>query len=259
MQVYALNQNGKRIFAGSALRSEEYQCLECGLKVRVRKGLHRRAHFYHVSGQKSCRQSGKTKEHLDLQALLVTLLAPDADEEVAFSAIGRIADVACEKERIIFEIQCSPISAEEVKARIRDYESVGWRVIWILSSRTFSKYRASEAEVALLPHPHYFAKGGRIFDELSDIVGGVRRRRSERAFIDEILLEAMPPESNSCPKPFNERLKHWKYHLKGDLIDKVRGSREFRLFSQNSLSWNKKKFISTLKGLYYFFLERSCR
>jgi competence protein CoiA len=91
---------------------------------------------------------------LAVQFHLQTLLNLKLEEP--FPAICRIADCACHERKLILEIQCSPISAFEVKSRISDYNSKGYQVIWILHDREFKKRRLSAAEVFLKRHGLFF-------------------------------------------------------------------------------------------------------
>ncbi|MGE5196370.1 MAG: competence protein CoiA, partial [Anaerolineae bacterium] len=125
MQLYALEGN-TCIIAQEALAHKDYRCPECAGIVRARHGPHRRPHFYHMHLSKFCRQRQKSEEHIQTQLFLKKCLPQEeAALEKIYPAIGRIADVAWEREKLVFEIQCSPISAEEVKSRTTDYRSLG--------------------------------------------------------------------------------------------------------------------------------------
>ena len=61
------------------------------------------------------KQSLKKGEHRFIQEKLQALLPPgEAQIEYSFPLIGRIADIAWIQKKVIIEVQCSPISLEEV-------------------------------------------------------------------------------------------------------------------------------------------------
>ncbi|MBA3285957.1 MAG: hypothetical protein H0U27_12990, partial [Nitrosopumilus sp.] len=127
MQLYAFDIESKLISAKNALRQIDYFCPECKGYLRLRGGLHRQDHFYHSDFTPTCRQSVKSAEHLHTQLYILSQL-PEKKcfMERRFPEINRIADICWESKKIIFEIQCSPISVEEIQERNRDYQSAGF-------------------------------------------------------------------------------------------------------------------------------------
>lgn len=190
MQLYALDEEGRWVAASKASKSVDYQCVECRGQVRMRAGELRQPHFYHLTRPEECRQDGKGLEHLQTQLHIQNRL-PDSEcqLEVRFPEIGRIADAVWEKEKVIFEIQFSPISTEEVRARNHDYKSLGYQVIWVLHEQQFNKNKVTGAEKFLVDKPHYFtnivANGdGFIYSQASKIYMGKRLKFGSRQPID---------------------------------------------------------------------------
>jgi len=190
MQLYACEEKGRFVVAHSAKKGINYLCPECRGTVRVRGGRHRKPHFFHLTHNEKCRQSGKSQIHLAIQNYLLHLL-PDNEVtlECRFSEIQRIADVVWMPKRLIFEVQCSPITAEEVQQRNQDYERLGFQVVWIFHDRRFNRWRVTAAEETLMDRPFYFtnmdAEGrGMIYDQTCLIQKGIRRERSERSEVD---------------------------------------------------------------------------
>lgn len=215
MQLYALDADQQLIAANHASKQHDYSCLECGNTVRLRGGIHRRDHFYHLQQEQPCRQSGKGMEHLQLQCFFQrSLLEGDCFLEHRFPTINRIADVAWVSKRLIFEIQCSSITAEEVAQRNRDYESVGWEVIWILHEKNFNQRRLTGAELELRANPHYYTdfnergEGG-IYDQPYLAEAGKRSRRHHPLPIDVTQPKAPPLGQRS----------QWHHYFAGDLTD----------------------------------------
>lgn len=145
------------IAAVNAKRSTNYFCTECRKILRIRGGLYKRLHFYHLDPSPSCRLNGKSATHLAVQCHIQKLFSPlDLQLEKKFDAIDRIADCYLPSQNLIFEIQCSPISAEEVKRRNRDYAKLKLKVVWVLHDRRFHRFRLTAAEYFLRSWPHYY-------------------------------------------------------------------------------------------------------
>src|SRR5262249_33589089 len=135
-------------------------------------------HFYHTDSKRTCRLKGKTEKHLQTQKWLQNSLPHgESSLEYPFPSIGRIADVAWHPKKIVFEVQCSPITPHEVEARNRDYASIGYQVIWILHDVRYKQRWESAAEVFLRDHPHYYTN----IDENGEgcVYDVVRLRNSE--------------------------------------------------------------------------------
>lgn len=175
MQLYALNGHVP-VLASEAVKQKNYHCPECHNLVRLRGGLHRQFHFYHLQARPSCRQHLKSLPHLQLQLHLKSLI-PNSSLEKPFPSIGRIADVSWDAQRIVFEIQCSPISEEEAKARCEDYSRAGYTAVWILYDRQFNRRNLSAAENFLRSRLCYFAHGTYVYDQIEVIREGTRLYR----------------------------------------------------------------------------------
>lgn len=284
MQLYALDSERQLTSARGAVRQTNYYCLECQQLVRLRGGVRRRRHFYHLEPTPDCRQHQKGLVHLQLQwHFLQQLPVGDCQLEKPFNAIHRIADVAWLSQKIIFEIQCSPISAEEVIARNRDYQKLGWSVIWILHDRRYNQTRLSAAEMALRSSPHFFSNMdsdgiGIIYDQFDICKNGRRHERLPPLPID---LREPPSTVQEQLYPLSllsHRAKYWKYFFKDDLMNlflqtpdipylQQAMARENSFFSA-SQSFTGSRLYARLwqKGivmpyqiLFRFLLERMCR
>jgi len=185
MQLYALDEYRKVVFANHAKKHRNYTCFECQTSVRVRGGFHRQNHFFHIDAERSCRQNGKSMEHIQVQCLVQRTLPEDACVlEKRFPEINRIADAFWESEKLVFEIQCSPISAAEVKQRNQDYGKLGLSVVWIFHERQFKRWRLSAAEECLKHSAYYYTNvnsegEGIIYDALHVI------HRGKKIFISD--------------------------------------------------------------------------
>lgn len=172
------------ISAEQAQRRCDYFCPECGRVVRVRAGEQRLKHFYHLAKSAHCPQQNKSLEHILTQRFIQQAIGPACLLEVAFPAIARIADAVWEEEKLIFEVQCSPMTAAVGLARIADYAKAGYQVVFILHDKRFNQYRVTALEAALSKHRHPFyftnisaAGEGMIYDQFGQVGYGLRLKR----------------------------------------------------------------------------------
>lgn len=287
MQIYALDSTAALVFAKNANKHQDYQCIECKEKVRLRRGIHRQAHYYHLQPNRVCRQHAKGMPHLMLQHFLKNILPEEeAEMECQFPSIGRIADVAWHPKRLIYEIQCSPISAQEVKERNNSYASIGYQVVWIFHDTRYNQYRLSSAEIFLMNQPHYFSDmnevgEGKIYDQVSLIAKGRRASRLPVLSIDpstpKILNKQELKLCQSFPVILKRRAKDWPFVFSGDTIDSCLKENEHELalrIEELALSENSSALSHCLKHLKSCFqnwivqpyqavikllLERACR
>jgi competence protein CoiA len=282
MQLYALNEKKSLLCASQAINQQNYFCTECGGIVRLRGGIHRRKHFYHLSPALHCRQNGKSLTHLAVQYHFLSLI-PDSDcfLEKRFPSINRIADVVWESKKLIFEIQCSPITADEVQNRNRDYLSQGYQVVWILHEKTFNRTLYSAAEKYLRQHPHFYTNikedgEGNIYDQFDVFESGRRRFKSPPIPFDLFSPKKLcktPPLS--LPAFLSNRLKNWPLHFTGDLIDlglssdnpildyiyQIESSldKEYRLDLKTTVKCWLKALFKPYFILFHFLLEKACK
>lgn len=121
----------------------------------------------------------------------------------------RRADAVWEERKIVFEIQLSPISLQEVLGRCRDYSSQGYQIVWILHEGVFNGPKVSPAEKYLRKScPTYFTNGWGIYDQLEVISG---RRRLFQG--DSLAVEITEPCTPFIKVPDRE----WPLHFVGDV------------------------------------------
>lgn len=286
MQLYAFDLEGNLINAQQALRQTDYQCLECQQVVRLRGGPQRQRHFYHIEPTPFCRQHQKGAVHLQLQSYFYQALpAGDCQLEHSFPSIGRIADVVWFSQKIVFEIQCSPISAEEVLGRNRDYQQIGWQVVWILHDQRYNQIRLSAAELALRALPHYFTNMDRtgmgiIYDQFDICDKGLRLARLHPLPIDvqEMKRGDLLKRLSFPLTLMQHRLSSWRLSFAGDLLSSfasdsqsdywkqaIKMEKQFLLASR-SFQWRhlpvqiwQKGIVWPYQVFFRFILERMCR
>lgn len=183
MQIYALDKDERAIHAESAQRQCDYLCMECGSVVRLRKGKYKKTHFFHFEPNRTCRLNQKGIIHIHIQNVLIQSL-PEGDcaLEYRMPAINRIADVVWHSKKIVYEIQFSPITQEEVLQRNADYQMLGWTVVWILHERRFNRFRITAAEACLRFAPFYYSDmneegEGMIYDQFDLADKGLRYKK----------------------------------------------------------------------------------
>ncbi len=285
MQLYAFDLDKQLIHARQALRQVDYQCLECQQIVRLRGGPQRQRHFYHIEPTSFCRQHQKGPVHLQLQSYFFNQL-PQGDclLEHSFPFIGRIADVAWLSKKIVFEIQCSAISAEEVLARNADYRKLGWSVVWILHDERYNQFRLSAAEMALRHSTHYYsnmdhAGSGIIYDQFDLVDEGIRAGRLSRLPVDIQKAELFQSETQAYDlQLLNQRAKNWTFSFSGDLMNLFQESPDSiylrqakekeKAFYANSgsggfsyllMKFWKKGIAAPYQIFFRFILEKICR
>lgn len=178
----------KPILACNARKDRDYLCPECHQPIRIRHGNRRRKHFFHINPHVSCKQGKKDAHHICVQRQLLYQLV-DVTLEKPFPKINRIADVVWEEKKLIFEVQCSPISISEVKARNRDYGSVGYEVIWILHDKRYNRRYLTPAENFLRSGTALYTNirtevSGVIYDQDEYVSAYYRSSRGHRLVVD---------------------------------------------------------------------------
>jgi len=177
MRLYAL---GKKflIFAFQSDKNKNYLYKKFDQKVPNENFLYlpplpRRIFF---------RKRGKSRAHLQVQLYLKSLI-PDLILEKKIS--GRIADLCWAKEKIIFEIQLSPISLQEARNRSVDYQTKGYSPVWILHDRRFNRRYLSPGEEYLRREvTTFFTNGGEIYDQFEICQNGKRLFKGPKLRVD---------------------------------------------------------------------------
>ncbi len=282
MQLIALSKKGNLVPAHLAEKRGSYRCLECGSSLRLRGGRQIRHHYYHPPKSNRCRQSGKSMTHLQIQVRLQKILPKgESAIEVSFPEIHRIADLVWETKKIIYEVQCSPIQAEEVAARNRDYASQGYQVIWIFHDRYFNSWRLREAEDELENFPYYYsdigADGKGIFyDQYALICRGQRKRRLKPLSVSPNRILPLKPAKHYSQRT-EKRRALWPFCLQGDLaycellgkqelvvaqVKKIEKQRQPPPSPKGISSWIKEGAMKLRRAYliaFQFLLESLCR
>ena len=194
---------------------------------------------------------------------------PQARLEYYFPSVHRIADLVVISKKLIFEIQCSPISLEEVQRRNQDYASLGFKVIWILHHKRFNQKTLSPAELYLrCRHLSYFASVTQdnskvFFYDQFEFFDGMRRIYKSPPFVLQSFLPCtLSSIPHTFPKTIKKKLSHSPFYLPGDLADHLLKGKDggwIHTLEKEHLPSPFKRSINLSRDffLYLLYLNRS--
>jgi len=146
--------------------------------------------------------------HKIVQSYICHALPPGSTKiEYMHCSLNRIIDIFWTQENIGFEIQCSPISLEEIKARCSDYKRANILVIWILHQKTFNKKYLPLSEFYLRHNEIcYYTNisltgNGYIYDQKDFLYNRMRTQVSAHHPINISSLSAKKQSRTSFPFP----------------------------------------------------------
>jgi len=219
MQVFAL-KNSDLVHVNDAIPATDYTCPACGVPIYIRSRGLSQSYFCHLEFS-YCPLASKSPEHFATQLALESLIGKDQiNLEMQFPLIGRIADVAWVEKGLIFEVQRSPITLKEVKAREHDYMSSGFTLVWILHEFSFNKRRISAAEEYIRMGPSAYtnidARGKGFFYDQQE--RGRKRWQISRGQRSYIQLQL--PEWDGSSLYFSGDRKHISMQNRYELLQK---------------------------------------
>jgi hypothetical protein len=194
------------LHANQAKSDKTYWCLDCYGPVKRRRSKNSFYHFYHLRSAPTCRLYSKTEDHMLAQVQIEKLFPPGVIElEKSYPQIGRVADAALESAKLVFEVQCSPMTEKEAEMRIRDYRSIGYEVVWLLDDRRYNRRVLRPAEGFLRRYTTFYLsiKQGlqsECYDQFEVFAGAVRVEKGRRMKVN--LLHFWNPSK----KIFDEKL-----------------------------------------------------
>ena len=268
MPLYALDAQNRILAANEALLNKIYLCPGCKKPLRKRIGKLRQAHFYHLQAAPHCHLYSKSIDHLILQSALLKKI-PSLQAEKPFPKLLRIADLCWEEQKLIFEIQCSPISTLEVASRNRDYAKEGYEVIWLLDDRLFNKKRLKIAEAPLRTRTCFFfsLKKEKIYDQFEVISESIRLLKGPQLEVD--LTRPLPYTRSNAVLPNQLQAREGTRYFIGDLIARSRNSPNYlkKLIELEIAMLKKQKkeksLLFAIKRLlctaFEYLLSRACQ
>ena len=274
MQICGLDEE-KIILAENAIKHKSYLCPECFQEIRLKDGPLRRKHFFHLTANRQCYQHQKDSTHLGVQQAIISQLKEgEATLEKHFKEISRIADIAWTTRKIIFEIQCSPITLSELKKRNEDYSSIGYQVIWILHQKNFNKRSLRAVEHYLQDKIFYYtsinSKGdGCIYDQFTVIKNGRHLYKSFPINVSLNFPQKIAAPKHPMPVQLLQKITNNPFYFQNDLISKAREKPEYARWmidiEKRLLEKKKKKhsiknaFIKAHKTILYLLLKKIAR
>jgi competence protein CoiA len=216
----------------------------------------------------------KSRTHNALQKHIVDLLWQfPVEMEKRFSSIDRIGDVVWEEKKLVFEIQCSPMSRQEMLERTQAYRSLGYQVVWILHERSYNQYKLTALEGSILEIPHYFSNftpggEGMIYDQCCFISKGARVKTFHRIPVDLSHPEPITPpmKLNTCPRlmEVKRRLNHWPIYFENDLVSldqKAPQGNSYQTYLEQEQVYKEKKVTvwAFIKQTYMQWLNRALK
>lgn len=137
--LVALN-NGKRVFASQAIRTETYHCPYCNSLMIPHLGKKVVHHFKHKPGA-NCPYLGESIEHMRAKEIVFNALTArglSAELEAYVSTLSsfgnRIADILVTSPtgaKVAIELQRSNITEQEIHQRTSAYSEANISVLWI--------------------------------------------------------------------------------------------------------------------------------
>jgi competence protein CoiA len=265
MALYAVDEDDL-IHAADAMTGKTYWCMDCFGPVKRRKGRLKFPHFYHLSSAPNCRLYSKTEDHMLAQIQLQKSFPKGVLQlERPFIDINRVADLCWEAEKVVFEIQCSPISPKEAEMRIRDYRCIGYEVIWLLDDKRYNKKVIRPAEALLRAHGGYYLSlrqglNSDYYDQFELFANGKRIRRSKKILLDLKNIRNKPnvsfPEAQ-FPKQVIEL--NCKKYFCNDRTDKALRNQQLLMQNWRALEIHfaktRKKSFRFKKWLFLFLLS----
>ncbi len=127
--------------------------------------------------------------HQSVQSYIYGLI-PKGEAFMEHRFSKHIADLFWLPKKIVFEIQCSPISIDIAVARTKDYKKMGFHLVWILHQKNFNKTYLTLAELYLrkLNNCYYTniskAGHGYIYDQKEELKNNKRISRSKEIILD---------------------------------------------------------------------------
>jgi len=188
--------------------------------------------------------------HQAIQKNLKTLI-PGSHLEYRFRSIKRVADLAFLPKKVVFEIQCSPISLEEVLKRNKDYSILGFIVIWVLHDKLYNKKIATPAELflrnslsiytSITPFGHGF-----YYDQLDFFKGTKRIFKSAPFLLESLIPRKAPVFPHFFPKKFRNRSHVFQGDAPSNLLLNGQGKWAYKLEKKLTQNWSVKKIIQEI-------------
>lgn len=204
----------------------------------------------------------KAHHHCVTEAVKTQLAGQVVSVEKRFAHINRIADLVWEQKKVIFEIQCSFIEPKEVIARIKDYESIGYDVIWLLDDVKFNQTYLTKAEVLMRSRGGKYVHVGNsaclFYDQVERRIG---RKIVDKSPIMPIELTGLylrvsaGTTLNAIPKSLQSQWRLARHLFPGQALDLfLKGKLTYLPIQTNSYLPKLKRGVRWVKKVLNFFI-----
>ena len=133
---------GKEIALSEVLFGQSYSCPNCQKELKIRNGKQGKKHFYHIPIDKT----NESKIHLSAKEGLLFWLKENVPNgnwgaERYIKKIKARPDISgrIKGKPVIFEIQHSPLTANELNRRTLKYSELGIYTIWVIPEEEFKR------------------------------------------------------------------------------------------------------------------------
>jgi hypothetical protein len=154
------------------------------------------------------------------------------------------ADVYWQSEKIVFEVQCSPISLKEAKKRSKDFEDLNIHLVWILHQKTFNKIHMSPSEEYLVKNKTVF------YTNISQNGEGIIFDQEHALCFDQRVVKSPPVEIDIASPLFTKYKKTLLFKNSINCLPLYRRVRSYPLI------WRKKfeigAFLLKQRGTFYY-------
>lgn len=151
--LVAYDNKEKRIYANSIDKQGEFYCPVCCSRVRLKKGSIKIPHFSHINRNNCENNEPESFIHLKGKKILYMQLSElfsSTKVEVYLKTIRQRADIYNHK--FIIEYQCSPIKDNILTKRIKGYQKLKIKNLWILGVKYYKRNKISFSSIKFLKY-----------------------------------------------------------------------------------------------------------
>ncbi|MCY1037585.1 competence protein CoiA family protein [Staphylococcus nepalensis] len=134
--LYARNSQNQNVWAGSALKGDQYRCPFCNCEVLLKNGQIITPHFAHYKRNHLYCQKSETHEHYYLKYCIAQKLKKlnyKVSIEPYIPDSYQYPDLIID-DAIVIEIQFSSEVVAHIVRRSRSLQNIGYKVIWIIKN-----------------------------------------------------------------------------------------------------------------------------
>jgi competence CoiA-like predicted nuclease len=209
--------------------------------------LRKQAMFKNMADGRSCKDDGLRK-HIKCPMDILCAEQGAVQNQIFGQFRYRIADACWIDEKIVFEVQCSPITLQEAKTRCEDYRKLGFTPVWILHDRRYNRFKLTPAEEYLRSQTTTFYSDGRSIYDQFDVCQSLRRVFRG----PKIVVNPAKPQKKALEPLFS---RNWPLSFHGDLFHRIT-PQQLEHLKKIQKMYQKKRRWNLWKRAYRFLLYR---